>query len=418
MSKWSFILSFLLCVSPTAFAQSFRWDLEWYNSLQGADRNKESLIDPTGRRLESSRARFESDLRVNTKYTWKQGARFVFRPRFIGDFNQYHYLTPEEDKTTTTGKASLPEAFFEGDVTRNITLAVGLQNYQWGPAEFISPTNPFYHFRPDQRAYNYKEDGRFFLRLNWSPNAHWSLISIVEPINNDTSFWIYEQKFKPKGVAKLERRGKNALNYVGVDAGTMDDEIPFIGEYFNFEMIQGASLYLDARHSQGYAQYKPDISADTLYDMTYIRNTEVWNTLLATGARWEGSVDLRLEYIYNSYGLTKEDMQAAFLSALPNHPRGDRNLKELTGSGMNLLGQHYGYVSLRIPDLFIQNNNLAFRYLRSLMDQSASLQTAYDTAIGDAWTLFAEVNVSFGDSTQELSALEKASGALGLKWNF
>lgn len=418
MFKSSLLLSVVLCLGFTAQAQEFRWDVEWYNSVQGLERNQDSLIDPTGRRLATPQARFETDLRLNTKYTWKNGTRFVFRPRFVGDFNQYQYLSPEETTTSSDFKASVPEVYLEGDATRRLTLAAGLQNYQWGPAEFISPTNPFFHFHPDQRAYNYKEDGRALLRMNWSPNSRWNVIAIAEPVNNGTSFWIYEQEFKPKGVVKIEVRGKNSLNYAGIDGGVIDDQIPFFGEYFNFELVEGFSAYLDARHSHGCAQYKPDVSPDGLFDMVYVRNTEVWNSLLVTGVRWEGSVDLRLEYVYNSYGLDSFDMQAAFLSALPQHPRGDENLKRLLGSGMELLGQHYAYLSLRIPDLWVQNNNLSFRYVQSLMDQSSSLQTALDTAIGDAWTLWAELNVSFGDNTQELSALEKGSGMLGIKWNF
>ena len=92
-------------------------------------------------------------------------------------------------------------------------------------------------------------------------------------------------------------------------------------------------------------------------------------------------------------------------------------LKRILGSGMELLGEHYAYASLRIPDLWKQNNNVALRYVHSLMDQSGSVQLAWDLAIGDAWTLFAEADVSVGDKTQELSALEKASGEIGLKWN-
>jgi len=418
MSKWPFLFTLVLCLlTPGAHAQEFRWDLEWYNSAQSSQRNLNSLIDSSGRRLENPDARFETDLRLNTKYTWKKVTRLILRPRVVGDLNQFHYSNPDEVKNTTTGTASLPEGYIEGDLTRKISLAAGLQNYQWGPAEFISPSNPFYHFNPKQRAYNFKEDGQFLLRMNWSPNSFWSVIGLIEPINNGNSFWIYEQKFKPKGAVKIERRGENALNYFGIDAGTLHDDIPFIGEYFNVEAFQGLSFYLDARHSNGSAQYKPDLSPDTLYDMYYVKKTGVWNTLLATGLRWEGRVDFRLEYVYNSYGLIKEDLQFAFLSALPQHPRSDQNLKKLLGSGMELFGQHYGYLSLRIPDLFVQNNNLSFRYVRSLMDQSASLQTSYDTAIGDAWTLFAEINVSIGDNTQELSALEKSSGALGFKWN-
>jgi len=418
MFKHSLILALLLCATLPAAAQSFRWDIEWYNSGQAIQQSDTSIMDPTGRRIDAPNARFQSDLRINTKYTWRGGTRWIFRPRFVGDVNQYHYLDTNEDKTTATGEASLPEAYLEGDPTRRLTLAGGLQNYQWGPAEFISPTNPFYHFRRDQRSYTYKEDGRFLLRANWSPNASWSVIAIAEPMNNGQSFWIYEQKFKPKGVVKIERRGKNALNYAGVDFGTIDDTIPFVGEYFNAELTPGLSIYADARQSHGSAQYSPDvINPDALVDMVYTRNDENWNTLAVGGIRWEGRVDFRMEYIYNSYGMDKEHMIAAFQSALPQHPRGDENLKRLIGSGMELIGQHYAYASLRIPDLFIQNNNVALRYLQSLMDQSASVQLSWDIAIGDAWTLFAEANYAFGDNTQELSALEKASGQLGFKWN-
>jgi len=81
------------------------------------------------------------------------------------------------------------------------------------------------------------------------------------------------------------------------------------------------------------------------------------------------------------------------------------------------MGQHYGYASLRIPDLFVENNNVSFRYIQSLMDQSSSVQFAWDKALGEAWTVFAEANYSFGNNSQEFSALERAGGQLGLKWN-
>lgn len=417
MFRCFFILALLLCATLPAAAQGFRWDIEWYNYVLGTQQDGDSLIDPTGRRLENPTAKFQSDFRLNTKYTFQRGTRIVFRPRLLGDASQFQYSSPEETVVKASGEATLSEAYIEGDPTRRLTLAAGLQNYQWGPAEFISPTNPFYHFRRDQRGYTYREDGRLLLRANWSPTSLLSIIAIVEPGNNGKSFWTYEQKFKPKGILKIERRGKNALNYFGMDAGTLDDDVPFIGEYFNFELVPGFSVYLDARHSQGYAQYMPDISPSLLYDMVYVKNDHTWNSLSAAGIRWEGSVDFRLEYIYNSYGLEKEDMLAAFQSAVPTHPRGDANLKRILGSGRELMGQHYGYASLRVPDFITQNNNVALRYIHSLMDQSSMVQFAWDIAIGDAWTLFADASYSIGDNTQEFSALERASGQLGFKWN-
>jgi len=417
MFKIAFILSLLLCATQSAVAKSFRWDIEWYNSVQGSQHDRESLIDPSGRRLNDPRTKFQSDFRINTKYTWMSGTRLIVRPRLLADASQYQYFQPDENITKSSAEASLPEAFLEGDPTQTLTLAVGLQNYQWGPAEFASPSNPFYHFNSDQRSFTYREEGRFLIRTNWSPSEFWSMIAIIEPVGNGRSFWIYEKKFEPKGVIKVERRGQNALNYFGIDAGTLDDSIPFFGEYFNFEIISGLSAYLDARHSKGSAQYMPDVAPDLLYDMVYVRNDHTWNTLLATGLRWEGRVDFRMEYIYNSYGLRFEDMFAAFQSAVPQHPRGNTNLKRILNSGRELMGQHYGYASLRIPDLFVENNNVSFRYIQSLMDQSSSVQFAWDKALGEAWTVFAEANYSFGNNSQEFSALERAGGQLGLKWN-
>lgn len=399
----------LTTLSLPAFAQKFRWDIEWYNLVQGTDKNNDSLLVPD--------SRFESDFRLNTKYTWRNGTRFVVRPRLLGDFNQFKNTETNETKTTTTGEATLTEFYLEGDASKTVTLSAGLQNYQWGPAEFISPTNPFFHFNRSQRAYNYKEDGRFLLRMNWSPNSQWSVIAIGEPMNNGKPFWIYDQDFKPKGALKIERRGKNALNYFGGVLGTIDDSLPFFGEYFNFEMTEGFSVYADARHSMGSAQYEPVVANDGFFDLKYSKNDKDWNTLMVAGLRWEGRVDVRMEYIYNSYGLTKDMMFGALIATAPQNPRGALNLKRLAASGMELIGQDYGYFSLRVPDLFIQNNNLALRYLHSFMDQSGSVQLSWDIAIGDAWTLFADGSYSIGEKDQELSVLEKANGLIGLKWN-
>lgn len=402
------LVALFVCTGLPAFAQDFRWDFEWYNALQGNERRSDSLVDPTGQRLSPPKNQLQSDLRLNSKYTWMQGTRGTFRPRIL----------VSADKNKSTAEVSLPEAFLEGEPTSNLNLAAGLQNFQWGPAEFISPTNPFFHFRRDQRAYNFKEDGRFLLRANWSPATQWSLIGLAEPINNGKSFWTYEKEFKSKGALKVEHRGENALNYFGIVTGVVDDGLPFIGEYFNFEISEGLSFYADARHTQGSAQYEPLLSADGLFDMAYLREEDSMNTLVVSGVRWESRLDIRLEYVFNSLGFNRDMMGAAFQSVVPQHPRGNQNLKRLLGAGLELYGQQYAYLSVRIPDFLIQNNNLALRYLQSMLDQSGSLQLAWDKAIGEAGTLFADVNLTLGGNSQELSALEKASGQLGLKWNF
>jgi hypothetical protein len=152
--------------------------------------------------------------------------------------------------------------------------------------------------------------------------------------------------------------------------------------------------------------------------MEFVEDKSTINTLAVMGFRWEGSADFRIEYLYNSYGLSKDERTAAVSSTVSQHPHGDRNLKRLMHSGMELIGMHYAYSSLRIPDFLNQENNLFFRYAMSLTDSSSTFQIADDLAIGDAWTLFAQLGLNIGDNTQEFSALEQFHGLLGFKWSF
>lgn len=415
MSKW-LLISICLGISSLAHSADLKWDVEWYNSGRYTEPTENLVVNPGGRRISTPTGRAETDLRFNTRLTFSGGARLVVRPQLVGTQEYFAYSNPSEEATSASGKASLPEAYFEKDLTPKLSFAIGLQNYQWGPAEFLSPSNPFYHFNSSQRAYNYKEPGKNLLRFNWSPSASWSGIAVFEPVDNGNAFWVENRTFTAKGLLKIERRGKNSLNYVGLDSGVYEEGLPFIGEYANYEVLEGLSMYFDGRQSRGSAQYEPEYSSG-LMDMVYEKDLSSWNSLIITGVRFESRVDVRFEYIFNSFGLSQEDQVLAFSSALPQHPRGNQNLKRILRSGRELLGLHYAYASIRVPDFIRQSNSLSLRYFHSLMDHSGGLQLACDFAIGDAWTLFAELGASVGDANQELSAFERGSLSAGFKWN-
>ena len=50
-----------------------------------------------------------------------------------------------------------------------LSFTAGLQTYQWGPAELINPSNPFYHFQSQQGTFGFKSKGkniRFYKMIN------------------------------------------------------------------------------------------------------------------------------------------------------------------------------------------------------------------------------------------------------------
>ncbi|MES2525935.1 MAG: hypothetical protein V4598_02565 [Bdellovibrionota bacterium] len=411
MSKFLYLLLF---VAGSANAWTLKWNhrLNWYNRVinQGvvdSDYNPDNLV---GKIPDNT---FETDLRPT--FNWElDNHRFKLDPRLITQLTQAEYR--DEKHTTDKTEAFLNEASYQGNFgDHQITL--GIQNYQWGPAEMLSPTNPIFRFQFEQRSLFFQQRGRNLVRWNWQITPEWNMVTMVEASKNGSQLPKEDQKFSPNGLIKLERALSKSSDYIGVVAGKTPYKENFVGEYFAMNFTDEFSVYFDARHQQGSKNFYPDENPVLEFDER--EESGGIKTLANFGIRHEAAVDFRLEYIYNGVGFNETDWDRAKDALTTLGPNTRENFKRFFRGGRDdLQRQHYGYASVRIPDLGDKDQYTLFlRHFHSIADSSSSSQFQMDRITGDSFNLYFEASFYNGSKESEFGSLLGHEVSAGFRYS-
>lgn len=416
MFKWILALQFVFCFSAQA---AFQYGFDVIASAQNSE-VAESDINPSNQVFLLPVYEGVLDLRGDLKWTFRQ-TKIVVRPRWYGYAKHTeNYLTKTEIEEAK-GKIDLTDLFVETSWNSILTTTVGLQVYQWGPAEILSPSNLIFHFNARQRGLYYKEKGQVLIRANVSLNKEHSLVFIYEPLSNNEPEWKAESEFSSKGLLKYEKFWSGTNNYLGLIAGIEAEQNYFVGEYVNFVPYEGYAVYADLKQQQKAKNFTP-VASGLAYDMQLAAgdSKKEWLTLAVVGFRFESNFDFRLEYIYNEAGFSKETLQKAFQAGANFFSaRYSQNLTRFLKPGLELLGKHYIYSSIRIADPFdFKDYNFYSRIIYSLQDESSQASVEMDYSFLDAWTAFVSFNHSFGAINSEFAFLNNWQGSVGLKYSF
>lgn len=391
------------------------FNLEWYNSYSLLSPNLKHVMNIDNRRLKFPTGHFTSDLRPEMVLK-SRFIKYVVRARALLDSTSIELKNPTEKKSESDTKLDLSDVYADLLLKSNLSLVFGLQNFQWGPTELISPSNPFFHFNSQQKSFFYKEKGHVLIRVNYNATDNLNYIFISEPISNNDPYWISEKSFGSKLLLKSEYTF-SGTNYLGLVVGLGEKQRPLFGEYFNWTTDSGHSAYFDIKHSSGKFNYRPEKNLFGLYDMVFQDTTGSFQTFGTLGYRFEGRTDSRIEYIHNTAGLKADEMKNAISSATALSFNLAKNISHFFAPGLELLGQHYLYLSLRVPDLGSSNDiNLSLRDLISLQDSSQVLQFDIDKGLTDSTVMYAEATYAAGSEKAELTISNIYSFSLGFKW--
>lgn len=376
-------------------------------------------LDPSNRIFNRPDYLGNVDIRPEIKLTFGR-QKWVVRPRWTYTYESIHYSDLNVDTAKSTGKIDLTDAYVESAWTDEIRTTLGLQVYQWGPAEFLNASNPIFHLNAQQRSTLFKEKGKVLLRLNVDYSKNWNQVFLYEPISNGERPWIAENKFQPKNLIKTEWLGNSGVDTIGFVFGKEERGMGFLGEYFNFSPTDGFSVYADFKHTENSPAYYPDANAYGSESLIY--NPQVrggWVSFGVVGVRKEWShLDLRIEYVNNSGGWTSDQFREAKATLRQQNPDTMKNLARFASPGLELLGRDYGYISMRFFNIGKKDNHsIAFRYLHSEADGSGTLTSTYDWDFNDYISIFAEFFGSFGESESELNLLQQQSYMVGFRWS-
>ncbi len=426
--KWCLIL--LLCFSfAEVSAQtkkrirkksklSYKISLDWLNGGTIQEPSV-SIYNPGNQIFKLPDSIGRSELILDSKFGWGSRHKLIARPRLLFQTFQASLTNPNKKIEFSDTEVDFLEIFTESWLSQKVSFTLGLQNYQWGPAEIIAPSNPVFHFDQNQRSLLWREKGHALVRLNWTPTSNQSYVLMSEFVSNDEDLFIHDKKFKPKFILKSEFRSKKAAeDYLGFTLGTEEESRNFLGSYFSKMLSDGISFYSDFRVTENPYRYVPVQQSALVYNLQEASETKDWLHLAVVGFRWETpSFDTRLEWISNGLGYSEKQFRQALDSTLLTNPNFATNLLRLNGSGLELLGQNYGYFSIRFPDLGSSGLwQLQLRYLVSGLDESSVAGFSLERSIGNNFVLLSEGRQAIGKQDLELTLQEKYSVFLGLRF--
>lgn len=358
-----------------------------------------------------------SDQRAEFKLTINDG-KLLFRPRVISQTQQAKTEYTLKDEIKTEHHWNITDLFYEQQWGSQFASTLGLQVYQWGPAEFLNVSNPFFHFNSQQKTLIYKEKGHGLVRFNWDIARGHNLVFIAEPVSNNESYWYAEEVFQPQAALKYEWQSNNADKYFGLVIGKPDQADFFIGEYGQIQLDSGFSFYADLKHTMSQKYYEP-VDRLTFVEMTLGNYKNKASSLAVAGIRYEGNFDLRLEYIYNSLGYTEAQQELALIGAAQLSPYQLQNIVRFQKNGLELLSQNYLYGSFRKSNPFEwQDFNFYFRSLTALTDSSGMEQIEMDKNIGDHLGILGSFSLFRGNRDSEFKLLNDWSASVGFKLMF
>ena len=322
-------------------------------------------------------------------------------------------------------KCSFPEVYVAWRPFDALAITYGLQNFQWGPAELVSPSNRVFHETGVFRDPLYSVRGKHLLRANVSVGRQWSLVALAELSHNgagaDEAFQagVPFQATGPREVRVHERRRRHLR---GRDPRCRGRGAPRVRRRDGTWMLSDAlALYIDASHGRGSAAYVSGAAA-----WTARRSSTARVATATTGRRWRWWWRLTCSRgATRCASKTSTRMRATATSncAMRSPPccwhRIASSTQRFLAPGLEFVGRDLALVSLRLPDLPpARRINGQARYLGSITDGSGVVFTTLSLNATDAMVAFATAAVTHGASHAEFSRLVGGFVTVGVVYAF
>lgn len=284
-------------------------------------------------------------------------------------------------------------------------LVGGLQNFQWGPAELASPSNPLFGELGLDKIAFYETRGKTLLRINYAPSATQSWVLIVEPGENGEDRAAFEESFHERVLLKAELSDASQTHYLGAVLAAAREEGSAFGLYGNWEALEAFTVYTDLLFRRDPRVWYP--GSDPFAEGFGLGRPEQASRIQGSGVfglRYvsESGNDLRFEIFHDSSAWTREERKRAFLTVF-SQPTA-RTLDLFGRSGSLLPGRDFSYLSFRVPEFgWRKKQTVSLRALRSSSDGSLAGLALIEQQSSDHVTLAAGLELRQGQDTGELS---------------
>lgn len=378
----AFALLLALCCA-TASASEPAWRTSWDGTLYGYANSTavrgDSVLNP-GNRVAGLAQRSEvAELRLNFK---AENEDVRLTGRAIASTRELRNAFDSQQR----GEAYLSQWQLRTRVAEGWNLAAGREVLNWGPAQFRSPSSPFYF--DNGRSDPMRElTGMDALKLSWTPDmqSSASLARIVRSGDRSTE----TDPWRASWLVKFDRRGDEwAYGLVALKA---PDQPGFYGAHGQITLSDALLLY-------------GELGSSSMAQASSPRRT---TALAGTSYTFEDGHSLAAEYLHEGHGYNAAQEDAYFQRALTSPDRAP----ELAP---RLLGRDYLHLVWQ-SNLMDDQGYWRVMATRNLTDGGNEIAAYGERALGHDISGFLLAVLPQGNARQEFSALLQRSVTLGLK---
>lgn len=391
---------------------ALRWNIEWISAVRGVA-PADTALNPGNAVLRIPQLEIQTEVRPNLRLEIRSRLQVIARPRVRASLERAWSSGLPPARREDAG-ANWTELYASWRPTDVVALAWGLQNFQWGPAELVSPSNRIFHETGVFRDQLYYVPGRHLLRVNLSLGRQWSLVTFGELGATADNAFRAGERFRRAAQAKLEYAGGGGATYAGIVAGARGGSRPWIGGYASVALGEGFSAYVDASAQRGSSAWYPVAGPGHAEFRQALRDDgdARWLALLGLRYTFVNGTDARVEYLHQDAGWSRAQFSLAIAALRGTGTRA--GLDAYTAPGLEFLGRRLVLASVRWPDLGPGKRvQVQTRYLRSSTDHSGVGFVTASVNTTDALVLFGSAAVTHGGWTSEFSRVVRSSVVAG-----
>jgi hypothetical protein len=386
--------------------------LEWLTAA-GGTAPADTPVNPQNAVLQLPQAAGSTELRPDLRVEAGRALLGVVRPRLLLQVQKPRVGGAWQPETSDATVQWL-DLYASWQADERVAFAYGVQNFQWGPAELVSPSNQIFHTTGFARDPLFVVRGRHLARVNLSAGRAWSAVILAEVQDNGEAPFVAGAPFEPKAQAKLEWSDPGGRGYVAATGGAGRDSRGFFGGYASLAIGEGLSVYGDSVTQLGSRAWFPVDDGAGGARLEHALADAGLRTLALGGVRYafQGGIDVRVEYLFDEAGWSVAQLRLAERAAAA--PPAPGAVEAWLDPGFEVVGRQHAYASLTVPDLPPRKRtSVAVRYLAALEDGSGAVFATASYNAADAVVLFASATATHGSDHGALSRLARATALAG-----
>ncbi len=388
----------LCAFAATASAADSDWRTSWDGTLYGYANSMrlrgDSVLNPGNQVAGLPQRSDTAELRLNFKAE-NEDVRLTARPIGLMRETRNAFGTQQRNE----GYFSLWQVKVRAAEGWNV--AAGREVLNWGPAQFRSPSSPFYF--DNGRTDPLRElVGMDALKLSWTPDMQSSL-NLARIVRSGYGA-MQPDVWRESWLAKLDQRG-GAWSY-GVVAVKAPHMPAFYGAHGQVTVSDAVMLYGEVGSSA--RAFALQSSADATQPFTVeVPSSRSTTSLAGAAYTFESGKSLAAEYLHEGHGYTSAQESTYFQRAV--------TLPGLAlGLAPRLLGRDYLHMVWQ-SNMMGEIGYWRLMYTRNFTDGGNELAGYGETVLSTRVSIYALAVLPVGNARQEFSALFTRSVTAGLK---